>query len=202
MKKSILLLLPLIISLASCGSNDNNFVPHKDETDQTQTQEDGIEDATSSEAGTEEELKAHSLTYNDVPSPVGGNNYPADQEITSESGAKFYISCVMKGGGDYLNHIQMKKGVSYIYTLTPVKGTLTFSVLKQTQFYEGTDHDFTGIPTVYVGSDKDNISTLIEYKEKKENGNYIDYTYESSNHYFKIADESKYALYVASFNWN
>ncbi|MBR0294839.1 MAG: hypothetical protein IJQ67_02900 [Bacilli bacterium] len=143
----------------------------------------------------------HVLLFEDVPAPNNGQ-YPAPGEVTSTSGDRFYLDTVMKGGGDYANHIQMKKEVSYIYNLTPVQGTLMFNVLKQTQYYNNEDHDFTGVPTVYAGTSINSVDEVLTPKVGETNDGHISYVYEAGAYtYYKIANESKYALYVNSFTW-
>ena len=82
--------------------------------------------------------------------------------------------------------IQMKKEVSYFYSKTKAKGTITLSVLDK--------GEYTGLPTIFTG-DSENPSTAIEWESKKQESNAIIYQ-ASFNGYFKISDESSFALYL------
>ena len=103
----------------------------------------------------------------------------------------------MQGGGDNANTIQMRKEDSYFYSNTALKGSLTFTIKRKIVEYNGSD--VTGVPSLYVGSEKHPSEDKVTLTETvSEDG--LTKTFKADiDGYLTLADESSYAMYLTNF---
>lgn len=195
MKKQIIALFSLLL-LVSCENKEqtsSESIP--DTTGNTSEKAPTESSATSdSTASSESENKSdapatkkYTFTNEDIPE-TGQSKYNNEFDF-SHDGFDLFGDYMQRGTGDYANTIQMKKGVSYFYNKTMATGTITLSVLDK--------GEYTGVPTIYVGN-TENPTESIEWESKKQESNAIIYTAKFTN-YFKVSDESSYALYLNYF---
>ncbi len=111
----------------------------------------------------------------------------------------FYGDYIQRGKGEWDGLIQMKKADGVLECRTKGSGTLTFAVRKRIVNYSGEDHDFTGIPSLYLSNDLENWSLLEGNKEDGDTS--LSYSYSFSSSYWKMTVGETYALYLqeASF---
>ena len=182
MKKQIIALLSLLF-LVSCGTKENNSTISSPETVNKPQETEAVKETVKA---TEEvkEKKTYSFTSENIPS-TAQSKYNNEFEFEAD-GFTLFGDFIQRGTGSYDKTIQMKKEVSYFYNKTKGNGTITLSVMDK--------GEYTGLPTIYCGDDE-NPSTAIEWENKKQESNAIIYQ-ASFNNYFKISDESSYALYL------
>lgn len=182
MKKQIITLLSLLF-LVSCGTSENSSTVSAPEAVNKPKETEAIKETITA---TEEvkEKKTYTFTSENIPS-TAQSKYNNDFEFSQDGFVLFgdFIQC---GTGSYDKMIQMKKEISYFYSRTKATGTITLSVLDK--------GECTGIPSIYSG-ENENPSTAIEWESKKQESNAIIYQ-ASFNGYFKISDESSFALYL------
>lgn len=182
MKKQIITLLSLLF-LVSCGTSENSSTVSAPEAVNKPKETEAIKETITA---TEEvkEKRTYTFTSENIPS-TAQSKYNNDFEFSQDGFVLFgdFIQC---GTGSYDKMIQMKKEISYFYNKTKASGTITLSVLDK--------NEYTGIPTIYSG-ESENPSTAIEWESKKQESNAIIYQ-ASFNDYFKISDESSFALYL------
>ncbi len=190
MKKQIIALFSLLL-LVSCGTKEQTSTDAKNSSTESNTQTPSTDNNSVSNTESSEESKSEStvaktytFTSENIPT-TEQSKYNNEFEFTQE-GFTLFGDYIQRGNGDWANTIQMKKGVSYFYNMTKATGTITLSVLDK--------GDYTGVPTIYVG-DAENPSTSMEWEIKKQESNAIIYQANFTN-YFKISDESSYALYL------
>ncbi len=190
MKKQIIALFSLLL-LVSCGAKEQTSADAKNSSTESNTQTPSTDNNSVSNTESSEEPKSEStiaktytFTSENIPT-TEQSKYNNEFEFTQE-GFTLFGDYIQRGNGDWANTIQMKKGVSYFYNKTKATGTITLSLLDK--------GDYTGVPTIYVG-DAENPSSTIEWEIKKQESNAIIYQAKFTN-YFKISDESSYALYL------
>lgn len=131
------------------------------------------------------EEKEHTIVSADIPT-TEQSKYLSEQEITIRN-AIYWIDQIQQGTGSYANHIQMAKSASLICNLTPMKGTLTITVLDKTDQWN------TVKPTITVYSSteaKTKTNELTPEKTSMNDGtfNYDVYTYTLSESFFSIGE--------------
>lgn len=190
MKKQIIALFSLLL-LVSCGAKEQTSTDAKNSSTESNIQIPSTDDNSAFDTESSEEPKSEStiaktytFTSENIPT-TEQSKYNNEFEFTQE-GFTLFGDYIQRGNGDWANTIQMKKGVSYFYNKTKATGTITLSLLDK--------GDYTGVPTIYVG-DAENPSSTIEWEIKKQESNAIIYQAKFTN-YFKISDESSYALYL------
>ncbi len=190
MKKQIIALFSLLL-LVSCGAKEQTSTDAKNSSTESSIHIPSTDDNSASNTESSEEPKSEStiaktytFTSENIPT-TEQSKYNNEFEFTQE-GFTLFGDYIQRGNGDWANTIQMKKGVSYFYNKTKATGTITLSLLDK--------GDYTGVPTIYVG-DAENPSSTIEWEIKKQESNAIIYQAKFTN-YFKISDESSYALYL------
>lgn len=182
MKKQIIALFSLLL-LVSCGTSENSSSVSTPET-MNKPQETEAVKATATATEETKEKKTYTFTSENIPSTAQSKyNYEFEFE---QDGFILFGDVIQRGTGSYDNTIQMKKESSYFYSKTKASGTITISVLDK--------GEYTGIPTIYSG-ESENPSSIIEWESKKQESNAIIYQ-ASFNDYFKISDESSFALYL------
>ncbi len=190
MKKQIIALFSLLL-LVSCGAKEQTSTDAKNSSTESNTQTPSTDNNSAFDTESSKESKSEStvaktytFTSENIPT-TEQSKYNNEFEFTQE-GFTLFGDYIQRGNGDWANTIQMKKGVSYFYNKTKATGTITLSLLDK--------GDYTGVPTIYVG-DAENPSSTIEWEIKKQESNAIIYQAKFTN-YFKISDESSYALYL------
>ena len=211
MKKKLSLLLPLLL-LASCSSKGPEATePAKDiESVNTETiseKEENLEtplitDPLPTEESTEETEEIETEPQDEDVIREGTyvltkENIEATQQSTYLNNYDFSIDDTLHFHGEYLQRgsgshegtIQMKKGVSYFYSLEKIKGAITFRI-KQ-------NGDYTAVPSLYTGQEE-NPTEKVEFEKVTQDADSIIYSKMLNGEYFCFKDESNYALYLYS----
>jgi len=131
------------------------------------------------------EEKEHTIVSADIPA-TEQSKYLSNQEITIRN-AIYWIDQIQQGTGSYANHIQMAKSTSFICNLTPMKGTLTITVLDKTDQWNTVKPTIT----VYASTEeKPTTNELTSEKTSLSDGtfNYDVYTYALTESFFSIAE--------------
>ena len=211
MKKKLSLLLPLLL-LASCSSKGPEATePAKDiesvNTETTSEKEENLEtplitDPIPTEESTEETEEIETEPQDEDVIREGTyvltkENIEATQQSTYLNNYDFSIDDTLHFHGEYLQRgtgshegtIQMKKGVSYFYSLEKIKGAITFRI-KQ-------NGDYTAVPSLYTGQEE-NPTEKVEFEKVTQDADSIIYSKMLNGEYFCFKDESNYALYLYS----
>ena len=211
MKKKLSLLLPLLL-LASCSSKGPEATePAKDiesvNTETTSEKEENLEtplitDPLPTEESTEETEEIETEPQDEDVIREGTyvltkENIEATQQSTYLNNYDFSIDDTLHFHGEYLQRgtgshegtIQMKKGVSYFYSLEKIKGAITFRI-KQ-------NGDYTAVPSLYTGQEE-NPTEKVEFEKVTQDADSIIYSKMLNGEYFCFKDESNYALYLYS----
>ena len=211
MKKKLSLLLPLLL-LASCSSKGPEATePAKDiesvNTETTSEKEENLEtplitDPLPTEESTEETEEIETEPKDEDVIREGTyvltkENIEATQQSTYLNNYDFSIDDTLHFHGEYLQRgtgshegtIQMKKGVSYFYSLEKIKGAITFRI-KQ-------NGDYTAVPSLYTGQEE-NPTEKVEFEKVTQDADSIIYSKMLNGEYFCFKDESNYALYLYS----
>ena len=206
MKKKLSLLLPLLL-LASCSSKGPEATePAKDiesvNTETTSEKEENLEtplitDPLPTEESTEEtEPKdedviregTYVLTKENIEA-TQQSTYLNDYDFSIDDTLHFHGEYLQRGTGSHEGTIQMKKGVSYFYSLEKIKGAITFRI-KQ-------NGDYTAVPSLYTGQEE-NPTEKVEFEKVTQDADSIIYSKMLNGEYFCFKDESNYALYLYS----
>ena len=211
MKKKISLLLPLLL-LASCSSKGPEATePAKDiesvNTETTSEKEENLEtplitDPIPTEESTEETEEIETepqdedviregtyvLTKENIEA-TQQSTYLNDYDFSIDDTLHFHGEYLQRGTGSHEGTIQMKKGVSYFYSLEKIKGAITFKI-KQ-------NGDYTAVPSLYTGQEE-NPTEKIEFEKVTQDADSIIYSKMLNGEYFCFKDESNYALYLYS----
>ena len=206
MKKKLSLLLPLLL-LASCSSKGPEATePAKDiesvNTETTSEKEENLEtplitDPLPTEESTEEtEPKdedviregTYVLTKENIEA-TQQSPYLNDYDFSIDDTLHFHGEYLQRGTGSHEGTIQMKKGVSYFYSLEKIKGAITFRI-KQ-------NGDYTAVPSLYTGQEE-NPTEKVEFEKVTQDADSIIYSKMLNGEYFCFKDESNYALYLYS----
>ena len=206
MKKKLSLLLPLLL-LASCSSKGPEATePAKDiesvNTETTSEKEENLEtplitDPLPTEESTEETEPQDEDVIREGTYVLTKENIEATQQSTYLNDYDFSIDDTLHFHGEYLQRgtgshegtIQMKKGVSYFYSLEKIKGAITFKI-KQ-------NGDYTAVPSLYTGQEE-NPTEKVEFEKVTQDADSIIYSKMLNGEYFCFKDESNYALYLYS----
>ena len=211
MKKKLSLLLPLLL-LASCSSKGPEATePAKDiesvNTETTSEKEENLEtplitDPLPTEETTEETEEIETepkdedviregtyvLTKENIEA-TQQSTYLNDYDFSIDDTLHFHGEYLQRGTGSHEGTIQMKKGVSYFYSLEKIKGAITFKI-KQ-------NGDYTAVPSLYTGQEE-NPTEKIEFEKVTQDADSIIYSKMLNGEYFCFKDESNYALYLYS----
>ena len=211
MKKKLSLLLPLLL-LASCSSKGPEATePAKDiesvNTETTSEKEENLEtplitDPLPTEESTEETEEIETepqdedviregtyvLTKENIEA-TQQSTYLNDYDFSIDDTLHFHGEYLQRGTGSHEGTIQMKKGVSYFYSLEKIKGAITFRI-KQ-------NGDYTAVPSLYTGQEE-NPTEKIEFEKVTQDADSIIYSKMLNGEYFCFKDESNYALYLYS----
>ena len=211
MKKKLSLLLPLLL-LASCSSKGPEATePAKDiesvNTETTSEKEENLEtplitDSLPTEESTEETEEIETepqdedviregtyvLTKENIEA-TQQSTYLNDYDFSIDDTLHFHGEYLQRGTGSHEGTIQMKKGVSYFYSLEKIKGAITFKI-KQ-------NGDYTAVPSLYTGQEE-NPTEKIEFEKVTQDADSIIYSKMLNGEYFCFKDESNYALYLYS----
>ena len=211
MKKKLSLLLPLLL-LASCSSKGPEATePAKDiesvNTETTSEKEENLEtplitDPLPTEESTEkiEEIETepkdedviregtYVLTKENIEA-TQQSTYLNDYDFSIDDTLHFHGEYLQRGTGSHEGTIQMKKGVSYFYSLEKIKGAITFKI-KQ-------NGDYTAVPSLYTGQEE-NPTEKVEFEKVTQDADSIIYSKMLNGEYFCFKDESNYALYLYS----
>ena len=211
MKKKLSLLLPLFL-LASCSSKGPEATePAKDiESVNTETiseKEENLEtplitDPLPTEESTEETEEIETepqdedviregtyvLTKENIEA-TQQSTYLNDYDFSIDDTLHFHGEYLQRGTGSHEGTIQMKKGVSYFYSLEKIKGAITFRI-KQ-------NGDYTAVPSLYTGQEE-NPTEKVEFEKVTQDADSIIYSKMLNGEYFCFKDESNYALYLYS----
>ena len=211
MKKKLSLLLPLLL-LASCSSKGPEATePAKDiESVNTETiseKEENLEtplitDPLPTEESTEETEEIETepkdedviregtyvLTKENIEA-TQQSTYLNDYDFSIDDTLHFHGEYLQRGTGSHEGTIQMKKGVSYFYSLEKIKGAITFRI-KQ-------NGDYTAVPSLYTGQEE-NPTEKVEFEKVTQDADSIIYSKMLNGEYFCFKDESNYALYLYS----
>ena len=211
MKKKLSLLLPLLL-LASCSSKGPEATePAKDiesvNTETTSEKEENLEtplitDPLPTEESTEEteeietepkeEDVSREVTYVLTKENIEAtqqSTYLNDYDFSIDDTLHFHGEYLQRGTGSHEGTIQMKKGVSYFYSLEKIKGAITFRI-KQ-------NGDYTAVPSLYTGQEE-NPTEKVEFEKVTQDADSIIYSKMLNGEYFCFKDESNYALYLYS----
>ena len=211
MKKKLSLLLPLLL-LASCSSKGPEATePAKDiesvNTETTSEKEENLEtplitDPLPTEESTEETEEIETepqdedviregtyvLTKENIEA-TQQSTYLNDYDFSIDNTLHFHGEYLQRGTGSHEGTIQMKKGVSYFYSLEKIKGAITFKI-KQ-------NGDYTAVPSLYTGQEE-NPTKKVEFEKVTQDADSIIYSKMLNGEYFCFKDESNYALYLYS----
>ena len=211
MKKKLSLLLPLLL-LASCSSKGPEATePAKDiesvNTETTSEKEENLEtplitDSLPTEESTEETEEIETepqdedviregtyvLTKENIEA-TQQSTYLNDYDFSIDDTLHFHGEYLQRGTGSHEGTIQMKKGVSYFYSLEKIKGAITFKI-KQ-------NGDYTAVPSLYTGQEE-NPTEKVEFEKVTQDADSIIYSKMLNGEYFCFKDESNYALYLYS----
>ena len=211
MKKKLSLLLPLLL-LASCSSKGPEATePAKDiesvNTETTSEKEENLEtplitDPLPTEESTEETEEIETepkdedviregtyvLTKENIEA-TQQSTYLNDYDFSIDDTLHFHGEYLQRGSGSHEGTIQMKKGVSYFYSLEKIKGAITFRI-KQ-------NGDYTAVPSLYTGQEE-NPTEKVEFEKVTQDADSIIYSKMLNGEYFCFKDESNYALYLYS----
>ena len=211
MKKKLSLLLPLLL-LASCSSKGPEATePVKDiesvNTETTSEKEENLEtplitDSLPTEESTEETEEIETepkdedviregtyvLTKENIEA-TQQSTYLNDYDFSIDDTLHFHGEYLQRGTGSHEGTIQMKKGVSYFYSLEKIKGAITFKI-KQ-------NGDYTAVPSLYTGQEE-NPTEKVEFEKVTQDADSIIYSKMLNGEYFCFKDESNYALYLYS----
>ena len=211
MKKKLSLLLPLLL-LASCSSKGPEATePAKDiesvNTETTSEKEENpetplITDSLPTEESTEETEEIETepkdedviregtyvLTKENIEA-TQQSTYLNDYDFSIDDTLHFHGEYLQRGTGSHEGTIQMKKGVSYFYSLEKIKGAITFKI-KQ-------NGDYTAVPSLYTGQEE-NPTEKVEFEKVTQDADSIIYSKMLNGEYFCFKDESNYALYLYS----
>ena len=211
MKKKLSLLLPLLL-LTSCSSKGPEVTePAKDiesvNTETTSEKEENLEtplitDPLPTEESTEETEEIETepkdedviregtyvLTKENIEA-TQQSTYLNDYDFSIDDTLHFHGEYLQRGTGSHEGTIQMKKGVSYFYSLEKIKGAITFRI-KQ-------NGDYTAVPSLYTGQEE-NPTEKVEFEKVTKDANSIIYSKMLNGEYFCFKDESNYALYLYS----
>ena len=211
MKKKLSLLLPLLL-LASCSSKGPEATePAKDiesvNTETTSEKEENLEtplitDPLPTEESTEETKEIETepqdedviregtyvLTKENIEA-TQQSTYLNDYDFSIDDTLHFHGEYLQRGTGSHEGTIQMKKGVSYFYSLEKIKGAITFRI-KQ-------NGDYTAVPSLYTGQEE-NPTEKVEFEKVTQDADSIIYSKMLNGEYFCFKDESNYALYLYS----
>ena len=211
MKKKLSLLLPLLL-LASCSSKGPEATePAKDiesvNTETTSEKEENLEtplitDSLPTEESTEETEEIETepqdedviregtyvLTKENIEA-TQQSTYLNDYDFSIDDTLHFHGEYLQRGTGSHEGTIQMKKGVSYFYSLEKIKGAITFRI-KQ-------NGDYTAVPSLYTGQEE-NPTEKVEFEKVTQDADSIIYSKMLNGEYFCFKDESNYALYLYS----
>ena len=211
MKKKLSLLLPLLL-LASCSSKGPEATePAKDiesvNTETTSEKEENLEtplitDPLPTEESTEETEEIETepkdedviregtyvLTKENIEA-TQQSTYLNDYDFSVDDTLHFHGEYLQRGTGSHEGTIQMKKGVSYFYSLEKIKGAITFKI-KQ-------NGDYTAVPSLYTGQEE-NPTEKVEFEKVTQDADSIIYSKMLNGEYFCFKDESNYALYLYS----
>lgn len=211
MKKKLSLLLPLLL-LASCSSKGPEATePAKDiesvNTETTSEKEENLEtplitDPLPTEESTEETEEIETEPKNEDVIREGTyvltkenieatqqSTYLNDYDFSIDDTLHFHGEYLQRGTGSHEGTIQMKKGVSYFYSLEKIKGAITFRI-KQ-------NGDYTAVPSLYTGQEE-NPTEKVEFEKVTQDADSIIYSKMLNGEYFCFKDESNYALYLYS----
>lgn len=142
----------------------------------------------------EERVKIFSLTAEDIPE-TSQSQYNLDFDFES-NGYAFHGDRVQRGHGEYDGTIQFSsasRGAGYFFNSESLKGTVTFNVQKK----ESTYGNFTGIPTIYGGSEVNPLENILPTMVS-EGSNLTTYEFEFEG-YFTIYNNSQYMMAVTEF---
>ena len=211
MKKKLSLLLPLLL-LASCSSKGPEATePAKDiesvNTETTSEKEENLEtplitDPIPTEESTEETEEIETepqdedviregtyvLTKENIEA-TQQSTYLNDYDFSIDDTLHFHGEYLQRGTGSHEGTIQMKKGVSYFYSLEKIKGAITFRI-KQ-------NGDYTAVPSLYTAQEE-NPTEKVEFEKVTQDADSIIYSKMLNGEYFCFKDESNYALYLYS----
>ena len=211
MKKKLSLLLPLLL-LVSCSSKGTEATePAKDiesvNTETTSEKEENLEtplitDSIPTEESTEETEEIETepkdedviregtyvLTKENIEA-TQQSTYLNDYDFSIDDTLHFHGEYLQRGTGSHEGTIQMKKGVSYFYSLEKIKGAITFKI-KQ-------NGDYTAVPSLYTGQEE-NPTEKVEFEKVTQDADSIIYSKMLNGEYFCFKDESNYALYLYS----
>ena len=211
MKKKLSLLLPLLL-LASCSSKGPEATePAKDiesvNTETTSEKQENLEtplitDSLPTEESTEETEEIETepkdedviregtyvLTKENIEA-TQQSTYLNDYDFSIDDTLHFHGEYLQRGTGSHEGTIQMKKGVSYFYSLEKIKGAITFKI-KQ-------NGDYTAVPSLYTGQEE-NPTEKVEFEKVTQDADSIIYSKMLNGEYFCFKDESNYALYLYS----
>lgn len=211
MKKKLSLLLPLLL-LASCSSKGPEATePAKDiesvNTETTSEKEENLEtplitDPLPTEESTEETEEIETepqdedviregtyvLTKENIEA-TQQSTYLNDYDFSIDDTLHFHGEYLQRGTGSHEGTIQMKKGVSYFYSLEKIKGAIIFKI-KQ-------NGDYTAVPSLYTGQEE-NPTEKVEFEKVTQVADSIIYSKMLNGEYFCFKDESNYALNLYS----
>ena len=117
------------------------------------------------------------------------STYLNDYDFSIDDTLHFHGEYLQRGSGSHEGTIQMKKGVSYFYSLEKIKGAITFKI-KQ-------NGDYTAVPSLYTGQEE-NPTEKVEFEKVTQDADSIIYSKMLNGEYFCFKDESNYALYLYS----
>ena len=117
------------------------------------------------------------------------STYLNDYDFSIDDTLHFHGEYLQRGTGSHEGTIQMKKGVSYFYSLEKIKGAITFKI-KQ-------NGDYTAVPSLYTGQEE-NPTAKVEFEKVTQDADSIIYSKMLNGEYFCFKDESNYALYLYS----
>lgn len=142
----------------------------------------------------DDRVKTFSLTAENIPE-TSQSAYNLDFDFES-NGYSFHGDRMQRGHGEYDGTIQFSsatRGAGFFYNRESLKGTVSFNVQKK----ESTYGNFTGVPTIYGGSEENPLETILPTMVS-EGSKLTTYEFEFDG-YFTIFNNSEYMMAVTEF---
>ena len=189
-------------------SEEPSSIPEVSSEEQTSEDSVASSEATTSVFETSQDVpgfNAWQLTSAALPAnPIQGKNYNLEFSTTNGRGdtISFIGDSILKGAGSKSgvsidNTIQLSKEEGQFYMTSGTANYLQIEIAHISQFYEGEDHDYTGVPTIYSADEMtaDNGEKVEMTRSELENGHYL-YSGVLPHSRFRLANESKFAIYI------
>lgn len=129
------------------------------------------------------------------------NDYGFSIKDSAGNDVSFFGDYLQQGKGEFEGMIQFKKdGDGKLECRALLNGVVTLDVHKRTSYFNGEDHDYTGVPQFFVSKDLLTWEVLEGTMEEGASSNRL-YSFEVSKAYFRFLTKTGYALYLNSVSF-